>query len=191
MLETLFRLVGLNSPNIIWSGGASKIGGYLQYYENFAKDLPYKPEIICIFDNDYEGREQSKKIDPKKLKHIHATIVDLIRFDGKKPDPKLHEDWEIEDFVPHEGFFDAINTLLSKEKYKRIGSKQIQDRVKPAHLTKQILKYAEECTQHNNSNKTSLEIDNEGRKKQICMLYCEMVMSGKLTVNLNSYQVDF
>jgi predicted ATPase len=190
-LETLFGIVGLASPNIIWSGGASKIGGYLQYYENFAKDLPYKPEIICIFDNDFEGREQSKKIDPKKLKHINATIVELIRFDGKKPNQLSQEDWEIEDFVPFEGFFDAINTLLTKEKYKKISSKQIRERVNTAHLTKQILKYAEECSQHNNPGKTSLQIDNEGRKKQLCKLYCEMAMAGKLSVNLSNTQHDF
>lgn len=190
-LETLFRLIGIITPNIIWSGGASKIGGYLQYYENFAKDLPYKPEIICIFDNDYEGREQSKKIDPKKLKHIKATVIELIRFDGNKPNPNSGEDWEIEDFLPYKGFFDAINAMLSKEKYKKITIKQIQDRVKPAHISKQILKYSEECSQHNNPDKPSLAIDNEGRKKQICKLYCDMAISGELKINLNANQIEF
>ncbi len=35
-LETLFGLLNIPMPNIIWSGGASKIGGYLQYYNMFA-----------------------------------------------------------------------------------------------------------------------------------------------------------
>ncbi len=58
-LEKLFSCLKVPSVNIIFSGGASKIAGYLQYYNMFAKDLDYKPKIKCLFDNDDEGREQS------------------------------------------------------------------------------------------------------------------------------------
>lgn len=191
-LETLFSVLGLAQPNIIWSGGASKIGGYLQYYNNFAKDLSYKPTINCIFDNDDEGREQSQKIKPASYSHINVKIVDLIRFDGKKHNPKIkNQDWEIEDFLPQDQFITTINSVLQKEKYKKITPKQVADRAMPAHLGKQVLKYAEDCTNHNNPTKDPLGLDNEGRKRQICQLFCEQVISNDLVVKLTEQQKKF
>ena len=171
-LETLFSQEGIASPNIVWSGGASKIAGYLQFYNSFAKDLNYKPRFFCIFDNDDEGREQSSKIKPKSYSHIDVKIIPLPRHDGQLKTPFSTGDWEIEDFVSPEKMLESINFVIKNEGYKIINQRQIKDRSKPAHIGKQILKYAEECCNQNNSDKEPLKIDNEGRKKQICLRYC-------------------
>ncbi len=173
-LETLMNILNLSVPNIIWSGGASKIGGYLQYYNSFADGLPYKPEFICIFDNDDEGREQSKKVKPTSYKNIIVNKIDMPRYDGIFYDDKCKSDWEIEDLLPPEIIINAINQVLKKNKYKIINSQQIKNRFEIAYKNKQILKYAEECIRTNNPSKEAFLVDNEGRKKEICQKFCEL-----------------
>lgn len=191
-LETLLASLEIPAPNIVWSGGASKIGGYLQYYNLFAKDLSYKPQFVCIFDNDVEGREQSKKIKPKSYSHIDVKVFPLPRYDGKIPvDNTQDENWEIEDFLPPEQVLGVVNLILKKEKYAPLTKKQILDRGKPGHLTKQILKYAEECCTHNNADKELFVLDNEGRKKQICQKFCDLSQSETYLEKLTAQQRDF
>lgn len=189
-LELLIASLKLPIPNIIFSGGASKIAGYLQFYNSFAKDLDYKPEFVCLLDNDNEGREQTLKIRPASLSNIKISIVDLIRFDGVN---KLtgKGDWEIEDFIPPNIMFVVINSILKKEKYKLITKKQMSERLSLAHVNKQILKYIEECTSLNNPDKHALVIDHEGRKKIICKKFCEIVDLSELASTLNSEQKRF
>lgn len=190
-LETIFLSLKKPVPNIIWSGGASKIGGYLQYYNIFSKELHYKPKFVCIFDNDDEGRDQAKRVKPKSCANIDVVIVELPRYDGKVCEDAVGEDWEVEDFLPPEQVLPIINMVIRKEGYKLITKKQITDRSKPAHQGKQLLKYAEECCNQNNSDKTPFELDNEGRKKQICQKFCEQYNVKQLPLDLTSHQVDF
>ncbi|KTC98721.1 ATP-dependent nuclease [Legionella erythra] len=171
-LETLFSYFNLPIPNIVWSGGASKIAGYLQYYDHFARDLNYKPNFICIFDNDNEGREQKNKLKPNSYKNLCVNIESLPRHDGVIAS-NLDADWEIEDFLPYQMMIIVINQILKKDKYKIIKKDQISDRNKPAHYKKQILRYAEECTSLNNPDSAPFLIDNPGRKKQICQIFCD------------------
>ncbi|HBD7083178.1 AAA family ATPase [Legionella pneumophila] len=171
-LETLFSYLNLPIPNIVWSGGASKIAGYLQYYDHFARDLNYKPNFICIFDNDNEGREQKNKLKPNSYKNLCVNIESLPRHDGVIASD-LDADWEIEDFLPYQMMIIVINQILKKDKYKIIKKDQINDRNKPAHYKKQILRYAEECTSLNNPDSAPFLIDNPGRKKQICQIFCD------------------
>lgn len=177
-LETMLTMLDLPSPNIVWSGGAAKIAGYLQYYNLVAKDLPYKPEFVCIFDNDLEGREQAKKI-LSYYPYISVKIADIPRHDGTVNPTKLPSlgDWEIEDFLPPDIVLRTINTILKQEKYKPITKSQISNRAEPAHRGKQILKYAEECVSQNNPNKEQLLIDVPGRKRQICQKFCEQALN--------------
>jgi hypothetical protein len=189
-LETLFSLQGIPAPNIVWSGGASKIGGYLQYYNIFAQDLAYKPKFVCLFDNDNEGREQSGKIKPKGYAYIDVKPVPLPRFDGVTWTSSSTADWEIEDFMPPAQMLEVINTVIRREGYKAISKQQMADRDKPAHISKQILKYAEECCNQKNPGKAPLLLDNEGRKKQICQKFCEQA-SKILTISLNPDQISF
>jgi predicted ATP-dependent endonuclease of OLD family len=189
-LETLLTLLNLAAPNIVWSGGASKIAGYLQYYNHFAQELPYKPEFICIFDNDDEGRDQAKKI--KTYNYISVKKVDLPRYDGLLPGKNsLHADWEIEDFLPPKSMLSTINLILKKDSYKPITQSQIRDRSKPAHSGKQILKYAEECSTQNNADKPPFALDNEGRKKQICQKFYDQAYNIDLSELLSKDQIKF
>lgn len=193
-LETLMSIVNLSVPNIVWSGGASKIGGYLQYYNHFAEDLTYKPEFICIFDNDDAGREQAKKIKPKSYNNISVSLLELPRYDGTIASDLLAKDmadWEIEDLLPPEIIIASINHVLKKDKYRQITSKQIQNRSEVAHKGKQILKYAEECTASNNPKKPPFYIDNEGRKKQICQKFCELAYEMDTITFIKETQKDF
>lgn len=168
-LEKLLESASLPVPNIVFAGGASKIAGNLQFYNLFARELNFKPEFRCLFDNDTEGREQKQKVKPSSCTNITIKVLPLIRFDGVSDPSK--GDWEIEDFIPYDLMLDCINKILRSEGYKIINSKQIRNRVSNAHLAKQILKYAEECCSQNNPGKPPLNLDNEGRKKQICQKF--------------------
>jgi predicted ATP-dependent endonuclease of OLD family len=180
-LEAIFCASTIPTPNIIWAGGASKIGGYLQFYNNLAKDLNYKPIIVCLFDNDKEGKEQTNKVKQKSLSNIKIHKFFPPRFDGiisdpNKPNPK---EWEIEDFLPPDLVIKSINIILKNEGYKLISQKQQNDRKQIANIDKGILRYAKECVDSNNPDKESLPIDNEGIKKQICMKICEILKNEK------------
>ena len=174
-LEALFRKSDAELPNIIQAGGASKIGGYLQFYKDLAKELNYKPKFVCIFDNDDEGREQFKKIKPDSMSQwAEVEAIFIPRFDGKSYDgsAKSNVDWEMEDFLSPEMVFDAINKILKKDGYLKIKKSQIDDRIKAAHVDKQILKYAEECSCQNNPEKDPFIIDHIGKKLLICKEIC-------------------
>jgi len=188
-LITLLSALNFPVPNIVWSGGAAKFAGYLQYYNNFAEDLSYKPEFLCLFDNDTEGREQGNKI--KTYKHIKVTKVDLPRYDGVLPTGNSNEDWEMEDFLPPEVVVPAINSILRKEQYKIITAAQIKQRTRPAHKGKQLLKYCEECAATNNPDKPPVVLDEQGRKMQICAKFCSQVDKAVLASNLTAEQIKF
>lgn len=188
-LVTLMASLNLPVPNIVWSGGASKFAGYLQYYNSFSEELSYKPVFQCLLDNDPEGREQSKKI--KTYKHLKVSKVDLPRFDGAMPSGGSDDNWEIEDFLSPDTIISAINSILRKEKYKPITKAQIKQRSKPAHIGKQILKYCEECTQQNNPDLSPFVIDDQGRKMQICQKFCAMAEKLDIGSTLNKEQIEF
>ena len=197
-LEVLLSALNRPLPNIVWSGGASKIAGYLQYYEIAAKELPYKPVFCCIFDNDDEGREQAGKIKPSSFHKLQVNVVSIPRYDGKIFDITVKNswspaigNWEIEDFIPCDLMFETINKVIKKEGYKIINKYSITNRNKPASINKQILKYAEECCAQTNPEKDPFILDNEGRKKQICQSFCEL-QSTRLTESMFSKgQIDF
>ena len=190
-LEILFKSLNLPVPNILFSGGASKIAGYLQYFNIFAKDLKgYRPKIVCIFDNDDEGREQSQKVRPNSLAYLDVSVTPLPNRDGQIHS-KGSADWEIEDFLPVPLISEAINKILKKEKYSIIKTKQINEKDLPANKGTQILKYFESCCRQNNPTKDPLDIDQEGRKKQLCMKVCESIDLNELSVQLNQNQIEF
>ena len=188
-LEALFDSISKPAPNIIWSGGASKIAGYLQYYEIFAKDLDYKPKFICIFDNDNEGRSHFSKIKPCKYKQLDVETKILIRHDGQSSHGNSI-DWEIEDLLPQDELIQVINKILKQNSYKKVRDRQINERSMEANKNTQILEYLETCISQNNPDKEKFSLNDEGRKKQICKLFCESVENG-LELTLNSEQISF
>ena len=187
--ESLYSILGKPAPNIIWSGGASKVVGYLQYYEILSQDLDYKPELVCIFDNDEEGRKEYNRIVPSKYHYINVSKQKIIRHDGKNPGKK-NIDWEIEDFLPFELLIEIANKILRKNKYKIVKKKQVEDREKAAYKDTQILSYIENCCSINNPDLPKLELDKEGRKKQICRDFCDAISKGT-EVQLNKNQRKF
>lgn len=198
-LEKLIEATGKDIPNIIWAGGASKIAGYLQYYNNFAKDLTFleKPKIICIFDNDDEGRTQLKKIKPQYA-YLNIEIISLPRHDGKvvslkdiTDNKKQFEDWEIEDFIPVDLIIDAANQMLRKDNYRAISKGQRNNRDAAAHKSKYLLKYLSECTTHNNSEKESYDFDTQARKRELCKTFCSITSSERIIESLSQEQKDF
>lgn len=190
-LQTLFEVQGLPSHNIIWSGGASKIGAYLQYYNTMARDIPYKPKIVCLFDNDDEGREQAKKVKPTSYSNLNVSILELMRFDGVNPRTNPGGDWEIEDFLPPDLVIEAANRVLKEEGYKPIAKAQSSARSSEAHKNKQILAYLEECARHSNPDRAPFSLDNEGRKKQICLYICQNLGRRADEISLTQQQLDF
>jgi len=189
-LEALMTNQGMPIPNIIWSGGASKIGGYLQYYNIFAKDLAYKPTFVCVFDNDDAGRDQRKRIKPNRYNYINVSIIELPRSDGKTKSDIAAIDWEIEDFLPQEIVFDGVNTILKSEGYKPLLKTQRQGKTQPANLNTQILKYCEESCKTRNTDKQPLSLDNEGRKKQLCGKIYQQISTSDI-IDLEGSQVNF
>lgn len=190
-LETIFAALDISAPNIIASGGASKIGGYLQYYNSLAADLGFKPEFVCIFDHDDEGRDQAQRVKPKALGHLAVKITPLMRYDGILPSSKPKEDWEMEDFIPYDLMLEIVNLVLKKEGYKQITKSQISARIAQAHKGKQLLKYAQECCNHNNPGKEPLELDNLGRKMQICQKFHDVFTENPSRLKLTSGQRGF
>jgi predicted ATP-dependent endonuclease of OLD family len=178
-LEALFKLSDIPCPNITWAGGASKIGGYLQFYNDMAEDLNYKPRMICLFDNDKEGMEQAKKVKPRSIPRLEPKVIFPPRYDGQQTtvDTKHRDSWEIEDFMPPKLIITAINSILKKQGYKIILKSQIENRSKKANIGKGILKYAEDCSATRNPEKERFMLDAEARKKQICQKVCQLLES--------------
>lgn len=189
-LEKMLGCINLPLPNIVFSGGASKIGGHLQFFNLFAKELHFKPSFKCVFDNDDEGREQSVKVKPASCPNLTLSVVPLIRHDNAVPGSAAG-DWEIEDFIPPTLFLDCVNQILAAEGYIKITKAQISNKTQNAHIGKQILKYAEECCSQNNPSKDPLQLDNIGRKMQICQKFCGSVDNATLAGLLQNYHRQF
>jgi predicted ATP-dependent endonuclease of OLD family len=190
-LEIIFNALSLPSPNILAAGGASKIAGYLQFFNSFAGDLSYKPVCRCIFDNDEEGRDQHPRVKQKSCPNLIVQSEFLPRYDGVTAF-KGNGNWEIEDYLPPELMIKCANILLRKEGYEVITEHQKHARGHLAHQNKQILRYVEECCSANNSGKLALSIDNnQGRKLQLCRIFGENISPAELISVLTPEQKDY
>ncbi|KAA9340889.1 ATP-dependent nuclease [Adhaeribacter soli] len=122
-ITELSNFFGIDVPNIIYSGGATKIDKYLEFYESFYKDRDFKPKIRVLFDNDDEGRKEYNKLRSKinSLRNIKATIEFVPNCFGELPNiedvkaNKVKCNFEIEDFV-----FPEVLHFLSTEIMKKI-----------------------------------------------------------------------
>jgi len=187
-LQLLMEMNNIVPPNILWAGGASKIKGYLQFFNEFAKDLTYKPRFTCIFDEDKDGRSAKDSLSVKTYPNIDVVIANL-------PYPTMQNakgfEWEIEDFLPHELVFKAINKILRNRGYKIINKKCRDDRINTANRKTQILRYAEVVCRQINPNKEPIVLDNEGRKKEICQTICQIYRDNHLEYGLVKSQKNF
>ena len=180
-LELLLKAKGLSIPHIIWSGGASKIGGYLQYYNSFAEDSVFegKPKIMCVFDHDNEGIEQYNKVKTR-YKHIDVTKFYIPRYSNDFNDKGR---WEVEDFIPHDLIIEAANSLLKKKKYASVSKRQISNRYLPANRDKTILDYLSECVSQNNPEKELVDFNEYEYKRGLCETLCGLFENEPERVN--------
>jgi len=75
-------------------------------------------------------------------------------------------EWEIEDFLPQDALFDALNKIIRKSGYASIRKPFRDAKNNLANKPTQILKYAEEICKQANPDNEPLVLDDEGRKKQ-------------------------
>ncbi|MGX2967099.1 ATP-dependent nuclease [Ursidibacter sp. B-7004-1] len=191
-IEFSLQALNLPIPNILYTGGASKVGGVMQYYNEYAKDSNFenKPKVIGVYDNDSAGREESSKINPKKLKNLDIEIITIPRSDGKE---KVEDnyDWEIEDFLPSDLLIDCANNLLKKERYVIISEKQKKSRYSSAYEKMNILKYLSECSRQNNIDKQVIDFNEIQWKRQLCQMFCDSISLEQFKKQLGTSQINF
>ena len=187
-LEELCLASDIQIPNIFVANGATKFIGFLQYLDLSAEDLNYKPEILCLLDYDSAGKEQFTSIKESKFKNIKITKK-YISHENDKLSKTMSR--EIEDFIPQNLIFDAINKILKRKNYKIITKTQINNKNKEAYLETQILEYAETVIKNNNLDKEPFNLTNEGRKLQICEKCCELLSLKPEAYKLNDSQKSF
>ena len=187
-LEELCLASDVQIPNIFVANGTTKFIGFLQYLDLSAEDLDYKPEILCILDYDSAGKEQFASIKESKFKNIKITKKYISHENDKLSKAMSHE---IEDFIPHNLIFYAINKILKSQNYRVITKVQINNKNKEAYVKTQILEYAETIIKNNNVEKEPLSLTNEGRKLQICEKCCELLSLNPESYKLNDSQKSF
>ena len=193
-LEALIEHNEMIAPNIIWSGSASKISGSVQFYNNLAIDLDFKPQIKIILDNDEAGRIEYKNLENSVNKNRFSNLsIELLVYpkeDGTVWDKKSKNfDWEVEDFLPNELMFDSVNKILKNAKYSIIKKKLRDNKSKAANLNTQIFMYAENAAKLENPDKAPFQLSGEGQKKSICLEVVKL-LSNKV-YELTEAQVTF
>ncbi len=183
--ETLIKKMDYALPNILAFNGAGKINGYIQYLNLFSAELPFTPKITAVFDRDEAGKDAYASLNPSKYKNINVIkqFIESV-YEGV-------ENAQIEDFVPQDAIFDAVNLILSKEKYKKIKETQRKNKNKETYKKHNILQYCEEVTRINNLDKEAIHLCEEGRKRQICQKACELIDDSPDSYQLSEGQISF
>ena len=187
-LERCFQFLNLPIPNLIAAGGATNFKGYLQFFNSFADELSYKPKIVCVFDEDKQGRSAKESISAKKYANLDVCIVELPRFDNRL-DKKIQ--WAIEDFIPQGFLIDSISKVLKKSGRRIIQKSQKDNRQNHANIDLNILSYAEACSRINNPDMTQIVLNDDGRKREICRIFCECFDRSSEGFKLEKHQKKF
>ena len=140
---------------------------------------------MVVFDKDEAGKSAYNSLNPSKYKNLTITKLFI---------ESVYEDVEngqIEDFVPQDAVFDAVNLVLRKEKYKKISKVQRQNKNKETYKKHNILKYCEEISRSNNIDKEEIHLCEEGRKRQICQKACELMDEREECYQLSERQTSF
>lgn len=191
-IEFALQALNLPIPNILYTGGASKVGGVMQYYNEYAKDSGFenKPKVIGVYDNDSAGRDESGRIKSKKLKHLDIEIITITRSDGKEMEEDGY-DWEIEDFLPPDLLIDCANNLLKVEGYKIISARQKDSRYSAAYEKMSILNYLSECSRQNNPDREFMDFNETKWKRKLCQMFCENTSLEQFKKQLRAAQINF
>lgn len=164
-LSTLLSRFGYQTPNILFSGGADKIRGYLQFLKEFCEDLKVKPDFLCLLDHDDKGKEVKTSLENKNYNKFNLKLSFIPRFDGSK---HIDFDYEIEDFIYPEIIHQAANEFLKKQRYNKIPKRAFEDRFKSAYDKTCILEFFDEVCKNQNPDKPHLVMASEGVKRVIC-----------------------
>lgn len=189
-LEALMDKFGFDKPNILVSGGASKVKGYLQFLSEFCSENKFKPTILCVLDYDKEGKETYNKLEKaigdNKYKVFDLKIKYIERH--KKLEDKTC-DYEIEDFIYPEIIRKAANSFLSKKGYNIIKKTTFNQREAEAFKKNCVLSFLSQVTKTNNVDKKEINFEdaNGGVKKIICEKACKHISTQDIAEYDNKY----
>ncbi|MDP8258203.1 MAG: AAA family ATPase [Candidatus Aadella gelida] len=168
-ISTLLRSNDLSSPNIFVAGGADKIKGYLSFLNDFAQDLSYKPEVLCVLDYDSKGREIYNAL-ADKYPSINVYKIYVGNWAGDTGKGYNHE---IEDLIYPEILLGAVNEILKKKKYQTIDAKKlIQKKKQKGYLKENILRFITNEVTTQNPQEDKLDFETEALKKWLCKITC-------------------
>lgn len=167
-IEMYINYYKLNRPCILYSGGVSKQGAYIDYLNNFAEDLPFKPTICCLYDDDDAGVDASR-LSIQKSKNITVKKFFISqRTEEKKKDAPAYA---IEDFLPENLIYDAINAVLKQCHYKKILERDFNKRKLTAYNKRDILSFLEELIRLRNPDKNEMSLK-FSYKRMLCQKCC-------------------
>lgn len=166
------KFFGLTMPNIVPSGGASKIDKYLEFYNNFYKDRDFKPKIRVIFDNDEEGRKEYNRIDGKiqSFKNIKVTIEFIPTYLGELPSLqdvracKVKSNYEVEDFIYPNIIHFLSTQLMKKIKLTCFNLNKLEQKVKSAAFKEKGILYNIDLLKNENNLEEGIKIDFTGEQ---------------------------
>lgn len=166
-ISEIGKFFGLNIPNIIHSGGASKIDKYLEFYNNFYKDRDFKPKIRVIFDNDEEGRKEYSRVLGKihSLKNIKVTIEFIPNCFGELPiieevkASKVKSNYEIEDFIYPEIIHFLSTELMKKINLSTFKFNKLEQKVKAAAFKEKGILYNVDLLKNEHNLEEGIRID--------------------------------
>lgn len=183
---------GLNIPNIIYSGGASKIDKYLEFYNNFYKEREFKPKVRVIFDNDEEGRKEYNRVQGKLhvIKNIKVTVEFMPTYCGELPliedvkTNKVKSNYEIEDFVYPELIYYLSTELMKKIKLNTFRFNKLEQKVKAAVFKEKGILYNIDLLKNENNLDEGVRIDFSGEQAKIGMVGLFKVKGTKKMIEL-------
>ena len=193
-LELIFNAFNVNIPYIKYSGGASLILGYLQYYNTLAENLSFSPKVICLFDYDEAGKEQLRKLSAKKVINLELipmfinknnTNIKVIKNNDKWSFQDNKSNWEIEDFISPELIFRLANMMLKNRGYKEISSRLTSTKEDLVYKEKSILECLDIFSRQVNTDKESFLFNTPGRKLEMCNLFCTKIPIEDIKSNIS------
>ncbi|MDE1871213.1 MAG: AAA family ATPase [Candidatus Micrarchaeota archaeon] len=180
-INSLMEFYGIEKPNIFVAEGADKAKNYLNFLNDYAKEIKYRPKVLCILDHDNKGIEVYKYLQSNSNKYgnLEVTATHMPRFDGRVSEEHRYE---IEDFLPKEMVLDAVNYFLYKKGYQKLGVDSLSNRTNTAYDKKEILNLLSLLAVVKNPDLKDLDLSSPEIKKYLCKIICD-----SLKINQNNY----
>lgn len=186
-LETLMDKFCFDKPNILVSGGASKVKGYLQFLREFCDERKFKPHILCIMDHDSAGKEVYDALESAIKKNKYDKFTLEIRYIPYLTGANVEFHYEIEDFIYDEIIRESANKYLRKKGYKTITKTVFNKRNSKAYEKNCILNFLTQIVKSGNEERDPLDFGSEGLKR----ILCEKVSEHIKNKNISDYDMKF